>query len=358
MPGAGDVYTFAHRASPTRLPSPQPSAAPDAGDSAGTVVPITPDRSAPERREEPHGSSFALSSGGAVVQQSGGSAGAAALPRPRGGGGGGGAGVAPGSPRRTQVAPHAPGPRPLHPLQERPRGAGGSAGNSAANQSQPEVVSSSTCRSATPPLSGTDDAAIVSSGANTGPAGTAAVAAALGTRGASDRGARASSPGARWGPDPGARSASERGGGTGGGGGASSGARGAAARAGGGGGTSGSIRGEAQTWLVLEYADKGSLADAVEDGILHGGAHGPGWARAARGSGGRANPDAGLGTDQGGGGGATGSSWATGSSRHAGGGGGGGAGAAALSVDLPRALVLLLDVARGMAYLHARCGRL
>jgi hypothetical protein len=84
----------------------------------------------------------------------------------------------------------------------------------------------------------------------------------------------------------------------------------------------------------------------VRGGVLHAG----GAARA----GGACSSSPGASAS---GGGATGSSWAMGSSRQAVGGGGGGAGAAALSVDLPRALALLLDVARGMAYLHARWGR-
>ena len=103
----------------------------------------------------------------------------------------------------------------------------------------------------------------------------------------------------------------------------------AAPGAAGGGGGNGS--GEAQTWLVLEYASEGSLADAVRCGLLHSPADAArrpsdGGGSSARGGSGhcaRRAPRASL-------------------------------EAAVVGLDLPRALVLLLDVARGMAYLHAR----
>ena len=82
---------------------------------------------------------------------------------------------------------------------------------------------------------------------------------------------------------------------------------------------------------------QGSLNDAVRGGVLHSGGPPAGPAAPAAGSGGLL------------------ASAHTGSASGTGSAGAGSAGAAGGGApDLPRALCLLLDVARGMAYLHAR----
>ncbi|GBF87404.1 hypothetical protein Rsub_00115 [Raphidocelis subcapitata] len=96
--------------------------------------------------------------------------------------------------------------------------------------------------------------------------------------------------------------------------------------------------GEAQTWLVLEWCSEGSLADAVRSGLLHSPGSTPACGSptaAPR----RASSDT-LQTD----------SVVTGPANAE----AAAAAASFASLDLPRALALLLDVARGMAYLHAR----
>lgn len=94
---------------------------------------------------------------------------------------------------------------------------------------------------------------------------------------------------------------------------------------------------------MVEYCSEGSLADAVHTGLLHG--------RPAAPAGGSPGPPAPPGALAPGAGGRWGSD-----------GGGSGADPAGAegpnpaSLDVQSALCLLLDVARGMTYLHARCG--
>jgi len=80
---------------------------------------------------------------------------------------------------------------------------------------------------------------------------------------------------------------------------------------------------EAQTWLILEFCDQGNLADAVRNGLLH---HDNASASSSSSGGGSGGPGDGSGS------------------------GGDSSG----SINLSHALQLLLDVAMGMAYLHAR----
>ncbi|KIY91336.1 hypothetical protein MNEG_16628 [Monoraphidium neglectum] len=100
-------------------------------------------------------------------------------------------------------------------------------------------------------------------------------------------------------------------------------------------------RAEAQTWLILEFCDGGNLADAVRGGLL---------LRCHEDDDSEDEQADGEGREEGEGAGSLGD-----------GGRGGGGGDAAeeeeggeAPIDLPRALQLLLDVARGMAYLHER----
>ncbi|KAI8468625.1 MAG: hypothetical protein J3K34DRAFT_477631 [Monoraphidium minutum] len=343
-------------------------------------------------------------------------AGSTAMVRPRGLGGGlaGGGGAAAAAaaaaapPARPALqgglAPHthhhAAAPPALGAVQERSlsslsrgsgagRPGGGAQGNSATNQSLIDAIatatsSRSTRTSSSHAFAGPEPAAGAGRGAGDGGGGggsgaaaqdlwggpevptsqtgtssaaAAAAAAAAGViaapPGASAAALAAAAPGApapRPGGPPGSpRGAARVGPGAGGGGGSGRGGGG-----GGAGGTATSVRGEAQTWLVLEYCDRGNLADVVHTGLLHGGAPPPApagggmWRRSggddgAPGGEGGASREGDQAPPPGGGSG-------SGSSGR-----GGGRGAAReFAVDLPLALRMLLDLARGMAYLHAR----
>ncbi|GBF87403.1 hypothetical protein Rsub_00114 [Raphidocelis subcapitata] len=396
LPGAGDIYTPAQPGAPAGPAAPSSGSGPastggtaataggEAGAtaSAGRVAPTTPERPAAPpltiRGIDVTDPSGSVRSGAAAGGTRGAAAGGSSSGGGSGGGGGSGSGQAPApglvSPKGADGrAPQLPRPALAAPAagrQHEPRRRGGShQGDATTNAGLIERAAAAAGQQSQPPSSnpssstGAADAALASAVAQQGQTPSSATTGGGAAPRSDTSGAIASSgtatgsshlygqqppfspaaAGAGSGTGPalmglGASPSSVTAGGGGGGGGGAAGGG-----VGGGGGRARKsapcgARSEAQTWLVLEYCDQGNLSDAVHAGMLH--------TRPVL-------PTEEEGTGSGSGGSSSSSSSGEPTPR------GGRArrdnrGFPFESLDLPRALALLLDVARGMAYLHAR----